>query len=63
MCGLAGFFRFWTRVRRYLTAGSEAQSQEGRQLRQLRAETLLNIFSERYPAAAAPGPAPQAPPG
>ncbi len=56
-------FRYEHRVRRYLTAGSEAQSQEGRQLRQLRAETLLNIFSERYPAAAAPGPAPQAPPG
>jgi hypothetical protein len=47
-------FRFEHRVRRFLAAGSDPQSQEGRQLRQQRAEALLHLFSERYRADAAP---------
>ena len=38
------------RVRRYLTAGSELHTQNGRQVRQERAENLIQLFAERYGA-------------
>lgn len=41
-------FRSEHRVRRYLTAGSHAQTQDGRAFRQQRAEGLLQRFSERF---------------
>lgn len=41
-------FRYEHRVRRFLTAGTDAQTQAGRALRQLRAERLLLRFSQRF---------------
>jgi hypothetical protein len=43
-------FRYEHRVRRFLTAGSDAQTQVGRALRKERAERLLRRFSERFGA-------------
>lgn len=41
-------FRLEHRIRRYLTAGSDAQSQDGRKLRQIRVKKLISLFYERY---------------
>lgn len=41
-------FRYEHRIRRFLTAGSDAQTQVGRALRKERAERLLQRFSERF---------------
>jgi hypothetical protein len=43
-------FRREHRIRRYLTAGSDAQSQAGRDLRAQRAERLLQEFTARFGA-------------
>ncbi len=43
-------FRHEHRVRRYLTAGSDLHTQIGRQVRQERAENLIQLFAERYGA-------------
>lgn len=43
-------FRQEHRVRRYLTAGSDVLTPEGRKMRQERAEELIRLFAQRYGA-------------